>query len=123
MNLISEIQKQLARNDIDGWLLYDFQGLNPIAKRLLNLKTALLTRRWYYWIPQSGEPKILCHQIEQSAFDALNLRIVVFKSWKEMSQRLKDILAGAENIAMEYSPSCSIPYVAKVDAGIVESIR
>ena len=123
MNLISEIQKQLAKNGIDGWLLYDFQGLNPIAKRLLNLKSALLTRRWYCWIPQAGEPKILCHQIEQASFDALKLRMVVFKNWKEMLQRLEDILTGAENVAMEYSAFCSIPYVAKVDSGTIETIR
>ena len=42
---ISEVQEQLRKTNIDGWLLYDFQGLNPIAKKLLGLTGHLLTRR------------------------------------------------------------------------------
>ena len=122
MNL-ADVQEQLKEMGIDGWLLYDFQGLNPIAKKLVGLQGALLTRRWYFWVPKQGDPSVLCHQIEQHGFSRLGAQILIFKSWKEMIDRLQQVLEGHKTIAMEYSPLCSIPYVSRVDAGTVETIR
>jgi Xaa-Pro aminopeptidase len=120
---ISEVQGQLQKAAIDGWLLYDFQGLNPIAKKLVGVQGNLLTRRWYFWIPSHGAPSVLCHQIERYGFVELNTPIRVFKSWTEMIDGLRDLLSGCDTIAMEYSPLCSIPYVSRVDAGTVEAIQ
>ena len=117
------VQDQLAKMNLDGWLLYDFQGLNPIARKLVGLKSGLLTRRWFYWIPRTGSPAVLCHRIEQHGFQSLEGRLCPFKSWDEMIQLLKEVLQGASSIAMEYSPNCSIPYVSRVDAGTVEMTR
>jgi len=119
---IREVQEQLNRAHIDGWLLYDFQGLNPIAKKLVGLEAGMLTRRWYFWIPKQGDPCVLCHRIEQFGFTSLNTPVRTFKSWQEMIESLKNMLEGHETIAMEYSPLCSIPYVSRVDAGTVEAI-
>lgn len=120
---ISEVQKQLEQAGTDGWLLYDFQGLNPIAKRLVGVQGSLLTRRWYCWIPQRGDPAVLCHQIERHGFQSLDMPIQTFKSWQEMIDGLRTVLDGHDTIAMEYSPLCSIPYVSRVDAGTVEAIE
>src|SRR5690242_5590737 len=100
MMRISEVQEQLREANIDGWLLYDFQGLNPIAKKLLGLTGHLLTRRWYYWVPKQGPPAILCHRIEQHSFSALTGRPYIFKSWTEMHEALQVILQGHETVAM-----------------------
>jgi Xaa-Pro aminopeptidase len=120
---IREVQEQLRQANLDGWLLYDFQGLNPIAKKLVGLQAGMLTRRWYYWIPQQGEPCVLCNKIEQFGFAQLKTRVLTFKSWQEMIESLKEMLEGHETIAMEYSPLCSIPYVSRVDAGTVEAVE
>jgi Xaa-Pro aminopeptidase len=40
-----------------------------------------------------------------------------------MLAALGDLVAGARRIAMNYSPRCAIPYVARVDAGTVEIVR
>ena len=81
---IHEVQEQLRQANIDGWLLYDFQGLNPIAKKLVGLQAGMLTRRWYFWIPKQGEPCVLCNRIEQFGFTSLNTKVRTFKSWQEM---------------------------------------
>src|SRR5262245_20898771 len=120
---ISEVQDQLKQMKIDGWLLYDFQGLNPIAKKLLGLQGRLLTRRWFYWIPQRGTPVILCHRIEQEGFQSVEGRSQVFKSWEEMHEGLQAMLHQQKTLAMEYSPQCSIPYVSRVDAGTFELLK
>jgi Xaa-Pro aminopeptidase len=41
----------------------------------------------------------------------------------QLEAGLSRLLAGLDRVAMEYSPDCAIPYVAKVDAGTVELIR
>jgi Xaa-Pro dipeptidase len=119
---ISEVQIQLEQTGLDGWLLYDFQGLNPIARKMVGVQGNLLTRRWYCWIPRRGDSVVLCHQIEQQGFRSLDTQVRVFKSWTEMMDGLKDLLKGHGTIAMEYSPLCAIPYISRVDAGTVEAI-
>jgi len=120
---IKEVQEQLKATRIDGWLLYDFQGLNPIARKLLGLKEAMLTRRWFFWIPQRGEAQILCHRIEQQGFEKLPAQVTHFSSWQEMEVGLEKLLQKSLRVAMEYSPHCLIPYVSRVDAGTLEMVR
>src|SRR5258705_421237 len=43
---VAAIQESLRSDDLDGWLLYDFQGSNPIAARLAGLTNGThMTRR------------------------------------------------------------------------------
>jgi len=120
---ISEVQEQLKAMRIDGWLLYDFQGLNPIAQTLLGLRGTMLTRRWFFWIPQQGEAHILCHRIEKQGFEKLSAQVTHFSSWQEMEVGLEKLLQESLRVAMEYSPHCLIPYVSRVDAGTLEMVR
>lgn len=122
MNIL-EVQNQLNQAGIEGWLLYDFQGSNPIARKLLGITGQLITRRWFYWIPRTGNPLAFCHKIEQQAFSSLGVIVDTFRSWQEMVSGLKRHLSGSQTIAMEYSPFCAIPYVSKVDAGTIELIK
>jgi Xaa-Pro aminopeptidase len=118
---ISEVQDQLKQMKIDGWLLYDFQGLNPIAKKLLGLQGRLLTRRWFYWIPQRGTPVILCHRIEQEGFQSLEGRSQIFKSWEEMHEGVADHATRTQDSGNGVLPSMLYPYVSRVDAGTLET--
>ncbi len=120
---IQEVQEQLTAMKLDGWLLYDFQGLNPIARKLLGLQDALLTRRWFCWIPSRGPVTLLCHRIERQGFEHLPAPTVLFSSWEEMQAGLERLLQGSTRVAMEYSPHCYIPYVSRVDAGTLELVR
>ncbi len=70
MNL-STIQDYLRTSRIDGWLLYDFRGLNPIALHVAGL-TRSGSRRWFLWIPAEGQPVWLIHAIESSTFAHIN---------------------------------------------------
>ena len=58
---ITEIQDALAEADLDGWLFACFQQIDPVGLDLLSLngEGKLVTRRCYYLIPRSGEPKKL----------------------------------------------------------------
>src|SRR5262249_7805769 len=90
---------------------------------LIGVQGHLLTRRWFYWIPKTGSPAVLCHRIEQEGFPQVQGSRQVFRSWQEMQAGLQRILAEARTLAMEYAPLCSIPYGSRIDAGTMELIR
>lgn len=118
------IQKLLTELRLDGWLLYDFHGQNPISQRVaLFPEDRFATRRWFYFVPAQGEPVGIVHAIESHHLDHLPGRKLAYAGWKEMRERLSEATAGANKIAMEYSPNCNIPYVSRVDAGTVELLE
>jgi Xaa-Pro dipeptidase len=121
---LDAIQAALRDAGIDGWLFYDHHHRDPIAAHILGLDpNAHITRRWYYFIPASGEPRKLLHRIEQTRLDALPGSKVLYSGWKELAERLDAMLGGFRTIAMQYSPNNDIMYISMVDAGTVEFIR
>ena len=120
---IKEIQAELAALGLDGWLLYDFRGINPIAQNVAGLIDAHITRRWFCLIPARGEPRWLVHKIETSNFTGVQGSVALYAGWEELNAAIHTLLAGVKTVAMEYSPNAEIPYVSRVDAGTLEWIR
>jgi Xaa-Pro dipeptidase len=118
------VQKAIAGLGFDGWLLYDFRGLNVLARRVIGLSSdAMLSRRWFYYVPAKGEPRKLVHQIEPHALDALPGSAQKYLRWQELEAGVKSLVSGAGKVAMEYVPRNANPYVSRVDAGTVELVR
>jgi Xaa-Pro aminopeptidase len=118
------IQSAVQQLGFDGWLLYDFRGLNVLARRVLGLDTgAMLSRRWFYFIPAKGEPRKLVHRIESHALDAFPGSATVYLRWQELEAGVAGLVKGAKRVAMEYVPRNANPYVSRVDAGTVELVR
>ena len=117
------IRKELARLGVEAWLLYDFQGLNPIARDLAGLSERMLTRRWFCLVRQSGDPTWLVSRVEQRQFDGVPGQVRTYLSWGSLQSGLRELLAGLPRVAMEYAPAGTIPYVSRVDAGTVEMVR
>jgi Xaa-Pro dipeptidase len=120
---IAEIQKDLRRAKLDGWLFYDFRGRDPIAQRILALPPGMRTRRWFYFVPSKGTPKKLVHKIEAGALAAMPGDTLYYAGQDELRAGLKKSVGRAKKVAMQYSPKNEIPYVAMVDAGTVELVR
>ncbi len=122
---VAAVQRSLRAEGLDGWLLYDFHGSNPIAARLAGLTGGgqMTTRRWYYLIPASGEPRALVHAIERHNLDALPGEKTVYAGRDQLDAGLTHLLSGMRRVAMEYSPNAAIPYLSRVDAGTAEAIR
>ena len=122
---VAAIQQALRTERLDGWLLYDFHGSNPIATQLAGLNTGahMTTRRWYYLIPATGAPRGLVHAIERHNLDTLPGEKTAYSGREELEQGLTSLLSGMRRLAMEYSPECAIPYLSRVDAGTVEAVR
>ena len=120
---VPAVQRELAAQGIDGWLLYDFHGSNPIAARLAGLTGAHTTRRWYYLIPASGTPVKLVHAIESWVLDPLPGTTRRYAGRVALEREVIAMLAGSKIVAMEYSNECAIPYISRVDAGTIDFIR
>lgn len=122
---IPAVQRALKEEGLDAWLLYDFHGSNPIARRITGLdgQSKMTTRRWFYVIPAQGEPRKLVHAIEAYNLDHLPGGKKIYSQRDTLASGLRDVLGGAKRVAMEYSPGNAIPYISRVDAGTIESVR
>lgn len=122
---VAAIQRALQEMDgLDGWLFYDFRGSDPLAYRVLLLDPGRhVTRRWYYWIPATGEPLKLLHRIEPHVLDELPGEAQRYVSWEQQRALLSSLLRNRRRIAMQYSPLNAVPYLARVDAGTIDLIR
>src|SRR5713101_2611530 len=118
------IQAALRERDFDAWLFYDHHHRDPIAYRVLGLREdSMVTRRWFYVIPDEGEPRKLVHRIEAGHLDSLPGEKEQYSAWPELWEKLRSLLAPYNMIAMQYSPNNLVPYIGLVDAGTVELVR
>jgi Xaa-Pro dipeptidase len=117
------LQRAIAEAGLDGWLLFDFQGLNPIASGLLSLE-GMVTRRVFVWIPRQGTPMALGHAIEQIAWRRWPKEWTrsTYSSWRALEGAIAGMVNG-KKIAMEYSPGDAVPYLDRVPAGVLEMVR
>src|SRR5260221_8811985 len=108
---IPAVQGALREAGLDGWLLYDFHGSNPIARRLAGLDNGgkMTTRRWYYLIPANGEPRQLKHAIEPFNLHHLPRASTIYSQRDTLAPGLKSLLGDLKRGAMEYSPSNALP--------------
>lgn len=120
---LPRFQAALAAAGLDGWLLYDFRGTNPIAAGLIGLD-GMVTRRVFAWVPREGPPVGVSHAIEQrqwARWPAAWPR-AVYGSWRTLEDTLGTLVRG-RRVAMEYSPGDAVPYVDRVPAGVLEMVR
>ena len=127
---MAEIQAALREAKLDGWLFYDFRHSDPLAYRILKLDEKMLaSRRWFYYVPASGEPVKIVQSIEQFKLDSLPgqktcvSRLAGIACAAEGSVRRQRRKESKRRIAMQYSPMNDIPYISRVDAGTIELVR
>ena len=120
---LSAIQAALAEARVDGWLLYDFRGTNPIARAMLGLE-GMQSRRIFAWIPAIGTPVAVTHAIEQGPWNrwpgAWERR--VYAAWRSLEAEVAALVRG-KRVAMEYSPGDAVPVVDRIPAGVLEMVR
>jgi Xaa-Pro dipeptidase len=115
---LDALSAALRQRGLDGWLVYDFHGINPIARRLLGGK-GMLTRRLFVWLPAVGPVKLLVHGIDRPAIGDFPGEVEVFTTWQELHQLLATLVRG-RRLAMETFTENAVPYLDLVPHGIVE---
>jgi Xaa-Pro aminopeptidase len=124
MNKIDEIQAELRQRKVPAWLFYDHHHRDAISYRILGLPESLMvSRRWFYLIPASGDPVKLMHRIEPHHLDALPGKKVVYAAWHELVKELRTLVSQMPAVAMQFSPENMIFLLSTADAGTVDLIR
>ncbi len=120
--VVKQAQEYMTSQGVDGWLVYDYRGLNPILSDTVG-RVGHVTRPVWLWIPQRGDPHMLVSFVDQSRFTHLGIDTTLFVNRKDMIEKLQDRLGRSKSIAMEYTPNGALPRVSKVDAGTLEMVR
>jgi Xaa-Pro dipeptidase len=118
---MAELRQALATAGLDGWLLFDFHGLNPVADRVLD-RTGMNTRRLFVLLPREGEPVAVAHKIELQGLEGFPGRVVPYARWNELHAALESLVSG-RTLAMEISPDDAVPYLDRVPYGVIELLR
>jgi Xaa-Pro aminopeptidase len=121
MNL-TRAQEALRQENLDCWLVYDFQRTNPIMAQILS-DHRFVSRRLYLIIPAQGEPVILGSKIDNDAIQTSPYRAEFYVSWQEMTRKLAELLSDFKIIGLDYSPRCALPVASRIDAGTWELIK
>lgn len=113
---VERVQGALRDADLDGWLLYEFHGINPVAVKLLGLGKT--TRRGFVLVPAAGEPVALVHAIEASSWRHWPFERRTYSGWRQLEEELAKLVDGRQRLAMEVSPGGAVPTLDYVPAGI-----
>ena len=113
---VARVQAALREQELDGWLLYEFHGINPVASALLGLGKT--TRRGLVLIPASGEPVALVHAIEASSWRHWPFERRTYSGWRAFETELERLVDGRARLAMEVSPGGAVPTLDYVPAGL-----
>lgn len=118
---LPEVHRLLRETGADGWLLYDFRDQNPLARGLLG--PGKTTRRAFALFPGEGEPRLLHHAIEASAWRDWPWAARRYSGWRDLDEGLADLLEGVGTVAMESSHMDAVPTLDRVPMGVVELVR
>ena len=122
---LTAVQTALRDLGLDGWLLYDFRGLNVLARRVLERcrRTPSCRVAGSISCRLREMPGKLVHKIEPHALDHLPGSRQTYLRWQELEAGVKALVQKSRKLAMEYVPRNANPYVSRVDAGTVELVR
>ena len=94
---LNAVQTAIRQFGFDGWLLYDFRGLNVLARRVIGLAAdAMLSRRWFYFVP--------AQRVRRRSLSTASNRT----PWMHCQETVTPICAG-RSLKRAYRPSFAAP--------------
>jgi Xaa-Pro dipeptidase len=120
---LARLQPMIAGAGVDGWLLFDFRGRNPIAAAVLGGEI-VGSRRVYVLIPPEGPPTALVHAVDAELWRGWPSQWTK-RVWTEREALTAELgaLVRGKRLAADYSPDGAIPHIDGVPAGAAELLR
>ena len=84
------LREALTDLGCDGWLVFDFRGLNPVAARVLGEGAGGMgTRRLFVLLPRDGTPVAVVHRIEAQALEGGGFpgEVRPYGAWGELDRK------------------------------------
>ena len=86
------LQKAIIRENLEGWLFFNFHHKDAFADQLLRINPeSMNSRRWFYFVPARGLPVKIVHAIEEEALDHLPGRKEVYAAADELKALLQPL--------------------------------
>ena len=93
-HLIAQAQEWMAQSDVDGWLLYDYRGMNPFLPLVVG-PLSMVTRPVLLFVPAEGEAALLAHHVDTGRFSDFDGRIVGYTGRDSLIALLGELLNGS----------------------------
>ncbi len=102
---ISNIQKAISGEKLDGWLFFNFHHRDPLSDQLLGIdRSRINSRPWYYLVPDEGEPIKICHAVEPEQLDELPGKLNIYNSREQLTGLLSEaVKKSGNNWGAQYS--------------------
>src|ERR687893_128644 len=91
--IFRDAQEFLAREQLPGWLIYDYRRSNPIFWQAA-MPSGHVTRPGFLYIPAAGLPQLLVHHVDAGKFADNGIRLLVYNSRQTMLEYLGEMLSG-----------------------------
>ena len=125
MNRISVSQDYLKTNNIDAWIIYDYECSNDALIAFTGKK--MLTRKVFMIIPKEAKPYIIAHKIDNSYLDVPSIRkdfdLINYQTWNELISLIKKHFSQYKKVIMEMSEEGALPRSSYCDYGTIQMIK
>ena len=120
---LERLRPLVAGAGVDGWLLFDFRGRNPIAAAVLGPEI-VGSRRVYVLIPPEGAPTALVHAVDAELWRWWPAGWIkrVWVTREQLTEELGALVRG-RRLAVDWSPEGAIHYLDGIPAGVAELLR
>ena len=124
MNKIEIAKHYLKENQIDAWVIYDYECHNDALISFTGKK--MLTRKVFMVIPQKEKPYIIAHKIDNAYLDVPDIKkdfdLINYQTWNELIALLKKYISQYKHVIMEMSEQGALPRSSYTDYGTIKMI-
>lgn len=125
MDKFEIVMDYLIRQNMDAWIMVDYENHNPTMVSFLGEK--MLTRKIFLVIPRIGKPYLITHSIDTVFLSDEKTRekfdLKVYHTWDEMLQIERECFASYKRVLMDVSENGLLPRVSLADYGSVEYVQ
>ena len=125
MNKLEIAKAYLNANEIDAWVIYDYECSNDALISFVGKK--MLTRKIFMVIPKDSKPYIIAHKIDNAYLNVPEILndfdLINYQTWNELLMLLKKYISNYKNVIMEMSDMGALPRSSYCDYGTVKMIK
>jgi len=125
MNKLEIAKNYLRNNNIDAWIIYDYECSNDALISFIGKK--MLTRKVFMVIPKEEKPFIIAHKIDNAYLDVKEIRkdfdLINYQTWNELISLIEQHFKRYNHVIMEMSEQGALPRSSYCDYGTIKMVK